>query len=65
MRMDGYEVCRRLRADPKTCDIPVVMLTALASSNVAELGLAAGAAAVLLKPFEGPELLNALRQAYA
>src|SRR6201982_840917 len=42
-RMDGFEVCRRLKANPRTADIPVVMVTAL--SDVADRlrGLEAGA----------------------
>ena len=31
--MDGHEVCRRLRADPATCDIPVIFVTGLTSEG--------------------------------
>ena len=59
--IDGYEVCRRLRAGPETRNIPVVMLTALGGPGTVEQGLEAGAAAVLFKPFIGQELVDALR----
>lgn len=41
--MNGYQVCRRLKRDPETADIPVIMLTAAASPEETEQGLAAGA----------------------
>jgi DNA-binding response OmpR family regulator len=42
-RMDGYEVCTRLRADGRTAHIPVLMLTARSLSADKVLGLTAGA----------------------
>jgi two-component system cell cycle response regulator len=41
--MDGFEVCRRLKADPLTADIPVVMVTALSDVSDRLRGLEAGA----------------------
>ena len=53
--MDGYEVCRRLKADAATAGIPVVFLTA--RRDLDERRLAdAGAAGVVFKPFQ-PEIL--------
>src|SRR5947199_357360 len=63
--MDGLEVCRRLRADPATASLPVVLLTARAREADAERGLAAGADAYIAKPFSQPELLDAIRAALA
>ena len=50
--IDGFEVCRRLKADPVTRDIPVIFMTAL-SDMVDEIrGLEAGAADYIAKPFQ-------------
>jgi putative two-component system response regulator len=49
--MDGYEVCRRLKADPRTADVPVVFLTALSSPDDETRGFEAGGADFVAKPF--------------
>lgn len=50
--MDGYETCRRLKADPATAGAPVVFLTARAQGGQQQLALEAGAVASLTKPFD-------------
>jgi len=50
--IDGYEVCRRLRSDPKTRDIPVMFLTALEDVQDKARGFEIGANDYLTKPFE-------------
>src|SRR5439155_5051996 len=54
--MDGFEVCQRLRADPRMADIPVIMLTALDDRDSRLQGIAAGADEFLSKPFDRLEL---------
>lgn len=54
--MDGFEVCRRLRADDRLREVPVVMLTALDDRESRLAGLAAGADSFLTKPFDHVEL---------
>ena len=57
-RMDGVEVCRRLRADG---DVPILMLTARDALESRVEGLDSGADDYLVKPFERDELLARLR----
>ena len=49
--LDGYEVCRRLKADPSTAAIPIVFLSASSDAGAVRQGLALGAADYLTKPF--------------
>ena len=56
-RMDGYQVCTRLRADGRTAHIPVIMLTAKSLSADKVLGLTAGADDYIIKPFDPMELV--------
>jgi CheY-like chemotaxis protein len=55
--MDGYEVCRRLKADPATAEIPVIFLTAKTDSIDEEKGFEVGAVDYIHKPFSGPIVL--------
>jgi DNA-binding response OmpR family regulator len=59
--MDGYEVCRRLKADSATAAVPVVLLTARRDLD-ARLLAETGAAGVLFKPFEPAELARQVRE---
>jgi signal transduction histidine kinase/HPt (histidine-containing phosphotransfer) domain-containing protein len=56
--LDGYEVCRRLRDDPLTGEVPVIFLTALADGDHEGRGLALGAVDYVSKPFD-PTLVRA------
>jgi two-component system, cell cycle response regulator len=54
--MDGFEVCRRLRADPHLGDVPVILLTALDDRDSRLQGIEAGADDFVSKPFDRVEL---------
>jgi response regulator RpfG family c-di-GMP phosphodiesterase len=60
--MDGYEVCRRVKADTATAEIPVLMITALNELKDKLAGFEAGADDYLTKPFFTKELLARLRK---
>jgi CheY-like chemotaxis protein len=57
-KMDGLEVCRHLKADPKLSKIPIVLLSARAQDMDIREGLEIGADAYLTKPFDPVELLD-------
>ena len=60
--MDGYEVCRRLKADDRLRPIPVVFLTALRTDRESRIqALESGAEAFLSKPFDEQELVAEVR----
>jgi putative two-component system response regulator len=54
--LDGYETCRRLKADPATAEIPVIFLTARNQEQDEALGLSLGAVDYLAKPISPPIL---------
>jgi CheY-like chemotaxis protein len=55
--LDGYEACRRLKADPETADIPVIMLTAKTQAAEQKTGMDAGASGYITKPFTPKDLV--------
>jgi len=58
--MDGFAVCRELKADPTTAHIPVIFISGKEDSADQEKGLALGAAAFLCKPFAAEAVLAAV-----
>lgn len=58
---NGFDVCRTLKSDQATKDIPIVMLTAHDSESDRAVGFAAGAAQYLTKPFGPLELIDTIR----
>ncbi|HET6911295.1 MAG TPA: response regulator [Mycobacteriales bacterium] len=60
-RVDGVELCRRLRSDPLTASLPVIMLTAKSLSADKVVGLTAGADDYIIKPFDTLELIARVR----
>src|SRR5262245_25492493 len=55
--IDGFETCRRLKANPHTADIPVIFMTALAETQDKVHSFEVGAVDYLAKPFDAAELL--------
>jgi CheY-like chemotaxis protein len=60
--LDGIAVCKALRANPKFCDRPIIMLTAKFQQRDIEMGKAAGASYYLTKPFSPLELLTLIEE---
>lgn len=60
-KMDGLELTRRLRADPMTAALPIIMLTAKGLTVDKVVGLTAGADDYLIKPFDTSELVARVR----
>lgn len=60
--MDGYQVCRLLKFDPKYKHIPIIMLTAKSQDIDRELGLKVGVDYYMTKPFETKELLDKIKE---
>ena len=60
-RMSGFEVCRKLKADPQTRDIPIIMVTALNELGDMERAVESGTDDFLSKPFNRLELLTRVK----
>ncbi len=59
--MDGYDVCKAIKADERTRNIPVVMITGLISKEDRIKGIEAGAEEFLTKPFDPSEVLARIK----
>ena len=59
--MDGIELIRRLKTNPKTANLPVVAITADSSANIEQRAREAGAVGFISKPIDFPALLDQLR----
>lgn len=59
--MDGFEVCRQMRANPELRNTRIMMVTAHGRDSEIEHGLALGADAFLTKPFSTRELMEKIR----
>lgn len=59
--MDGFEVCRRLKADPNTASVPVIFVSALTDTDEKLHGFELGAVDFVTKPFQREELLARVR----
>jgi twitching motility two-component system response regulator PilH len=61
-KIDGWELCKILKSEPRTQHIPVVMLTGCTQPVQAEYGKACGADAYLTKPWDPKELMETTRR---
>jgi len=64
-KMDGFEVCRKLRSDPHTSAIPVLFFTANSTPENRTLAREAGGQGFLAKPFSYDELLREVKRVTA
>ena len=60
--MDGFELCRRIRADPAFAKTRIMLLTARGRENEIARGISLGADAYLTKPFSTRELMDTVRK---
>ena len=60
-RMDGYEVCAKLRADERTFQMPIIMLTAKSLEADRALARDVGADDIIIKPFDPTELVDKVK----
>ena len=61
-KLNGIEVCKRLKSDGRTKNIPILILSAKAQSSEIKEGLAAGADKYLCKPVGFPDILAEIRK---
>ncbi|NJL83579.1 MAG: response regulator [Chloroflexaceae bacterium] len=61
-RMNGYEVCRRLKSNPKTKNVPVIMCSSKGEEFDRYWGMKQGADAYIAKPYQPVELIATIRQ---
>lgn len=61
-KISGFDATRRLRADPRTAQIPIIAITSYALSGDHQRALDAGASAYLAKPYSPRELLGLIRK---
>jgi DNA-binding response OmpR family regulator len=59
--LNGFEVCKRLKENDQTKDVPVIMLTAIAGEKTLSKGLEEGANCFITKPFNVVNLLSEIR----
>src|SRR6266404_7527293 len=58
---DGIDLCKELKSDPRTAEVPVFVVSARPGKDVVERALAAGAEEFIRKPFENAELIERIR----
>lgn len=61
-RMNGYELCRHLKSNPKTQNVPVIICSEKREEFDRYWGMKQGADAYIAKPFKAPELIATIKQ---
>jgi two-component system cell cycle response regulator DivK len=61
-RLSGLDATRRIRTDPRTAQIPIIVITSFALSGDEQRAMEAGASAYLAKPYSPRELLQTIRR---
>ncbi|MDJ0732304.1 MAG: response regulator [Crocosphaera sp.] len=61
-KMNGYEVCRRIKTNPNTQNVPIVMCSSKGEEFDRYWGIKQGADAYIAKPFEDVELIGTIQQ---
>ncbi len=61
-RMDGFQVCRKIKKDPQTASIPVILVSSKTQESDKFWGLKQGASAYICKPFSPEELADTVRK---
>jgi CheY-like chemotaxis protein len=60
--IDGYEICSKLKSNPETANIPILMLTALALAQDKKHSLECGADAFVFKPFDPQNIIEEIEK---
>jgi two-component system alkaline phosphatase synthesis response regulator PhoP len=63
--VDGFEICHRLRSEPETAQLPILMLSAKAEAVDRAMGLKVGADDYLIKPTDAAEILRIVKKLLA
>jgi DNA-binding response OmpR family regulator len=56
--IDGFEVCRQIRNDPRSAAVPIIMLTGKKAKDDHDRGVLCGANSYLVKPFKSAMIIN-------
>lgn len=60
--IDGFEVCRQIRKDPRTAAVPIIMLTAKKAQDDLDRGVLCGANAYVVKPFKSAMIIDEINR---
>lgn len=60
--IDGFEVCRQIRKDPRTANVPIIMLTGKKAQEDHDKGVLCGANSYLVKPFKSAMIIDEINR---